>query len=60
MSSKRQQRERKNDDRQPRPRRSLLRRSRDVGGMRFGLPVVILMALAFILWLIFDVGGLRF
>ena len=60
MSSKRQQRVRKHEDRRTAPRRSLLRRSRDVGGVRFGVPVVILLALAFVLWLIFDVGGLRF
>ncbi len=39
--------------------RGLLRRTRNAGGFRVGLPVVILVALAFVLWLIFDLGGVR-
>jgi hypothetical protein len=59
MSSKRQEREARRLHRASAPRPSLLRRSRDAGGFRVGIPVVLLVALAFVLWLIFDLGGLR-
>jgi hypothetical protein len=59
MSSKRQQREERRQGRGVAPRRSLLRRTRDAGGVRFGVPIVVLLAVVFALWLIFDLGGVR-
>jgi len=59
MSSKRQEREARRQRRATRHGPSLLRRSRDAGGIRIGLPVVILIALAFVLWMLFDLGGVR-
>ena len=59
MSSKRRQRE---DRRQPGRASggpSLLRRSRELGGRRFGWPALILVAVAFVLWLVFDLIGVR-
>jgi hypothetical protein len=59
MSTKRQDREAKRRRQADTPGPSLLRRSRNAGGIRVGLPVVILVALAFVLWLVFDLGGVR-
>lgn len=59
MSSKRQHRDEQRQDRRDVPRRSLLRRTRDAGAFRLGVPVVVLLALALVLWLIFDLGGVR-
>lgn len=59
MSSKRQQREAQRRRQASAPKRGLLRRTRDAGGFRVGLPVVVLVALAFVLWLIFDLVGVR-
>ncbi len=59
MSSKRQEREARRQRRASAPRPSLLRRSRNAGGIRVGVPVVVLIAIAFVLWIIFDLGGLR-
>lgn len=59
MSSKRQRRDERRQQRADTPGPSLLRRTRNAGGIRVGLPVVILIALAFVLWIIFDLGGLR-
>jgi hypothetical protein len=59
MSTKRQKREAKRRRQAVMPGPSLLRRSRNAGGIRVGLPVVILVALAFVLWLVFDLGGVR-
>ena len=60
MSSKRRQRERQREPHGETPRASLLQRSRQAGRLRLGVPVVVLLALAFVLWLIFDVAGVRF
>ncbi len=59
MSTKREAREARRKRRASAPGPSLLRRTRNAGGFRVGLPVVVLIALAFVLWIIFDLGGLR-
>ena len=59
MSTKRQERESRRRRQAVAPGPSLLRRSRNAGGIRVGLPVVILVAVAFVLWLVFDLGGVR-
>ncbi len=59
MSTKRQAREARRQRRASAPGPSLLRRTRNAGGFRVGLPVVVLIALAFVLWIVFDLGGLR-
>ncbi|MGD0483134.1 MAG: hypothetical protein ABSB58_00615 [Gemmatimonadales bacterium] len=60
MSSKHRQREARRESRRASGGPSLLRRSRELGGRRFGWPALILVATAFILWLVFDLIGVRF
>ena len=57
MSSKRRQREERRESDRATAGPSLLRRSRELGGRRFGWPALILVAVAFLLWLIFDLIG---
>lgn len=59
MSTKRQEREARRRRGVSAPGPSLLRRTRNAGGFRVGIPVVILVALAFVLWLVFDLVGVR-
>lgn len=59
MSSKRQEREARRRRQGSAPKLGLLRRTRNAGGFRVGVPVVILVALAFVLWLVFDLVGVR-
>jgi hypothetical protein len=59
MSSKRQEREARRQRQASAPKQGLLRRTRNAGGLRVGIPVVILVALAFVLWLVFDLVGVR-
>ncbi len=60
MSSKRRQREQRREPGRPKGGPSLLRKSRELGGRRFGWPVLIAVAAAFVLWLVFDLIGVKF
>jgi hypothetical protein len=60
MSSKRRQREERRESGRATGGPSLLRRSRELGGRRFGWPALILVATAFILWLVIDLIGVKF
>ena len=60
MSSKRRQREERRAAGRAGDGPGLIRRSRELGGRRFGWPALILVATAFILWLVFDLIGVKF
>jgi hypothetical protein len=60
MSSKRSQREARRESGRASGGPSLLRRSRELGGRRFGWPAMIVVVAAFLLWLVFDLIGVKF
>lgn len=60
MSSKRRQRAERREPGRAGGGPSLLRRSREFGGRRFGWPTLIVVVAAFLLWLVFDLIGVRF
>jgi len=60
MSSKRRQREQRRAPGRANGGPSLLRRSRELGGRRFGWPTLIVVVAAFLLWLVIDLIGVKF
>lgn len=60
MSSKRRRREERRGTLRASGGPSLLRRSRELGGRRFGWPALIIVAAAFLIWLVVDLIGVRF
>ena len=59
MSSKRRQREERRESGRATAGPSLLRRSRELGGRRFGWPALVVVVAAFLLWLVFDLIGVK-
>ncbi len=58
MSTKRSAREKRREGAGA-PRKGLIRRSRELGGRRFGWAALIVVAVAFILWLAVDLIGIH-